>query len=132
MKLRRRNSELTTLNILPLIDVVFLLLIFFMLTSSMIKIRSVNIQLPGSSSSQSVEKSPIVVAVDENKNYFLNDQSIQEQDLKIELSSMFLESPEEPVILSVAKDLDAQALISTMDLIRESGGQDISIATKQK
>lgn len=119
------------LNMAPLIDVVFLLLIFFMLTSSMIQIESINLDLPSANSAVSLNEKLINISITRQDVYYLNKQKISESGLKDKLLFAFKENADKPVILSVEKTATAEAMVKTMDLIRNAGGRNISLATKK-
>lgn len=118
------------LNMAPLIDVVFLLLIFFMLTSNMVKLEAIDIALPNSSSSAAVDKKQINISVMADGRYFFNKELVDPAALKLKLNELFQSDPNKAIILSVEKTAEAQGLVSAMDLVRNSGGSNISLATK--
>ena len=118
------------LNMAPLIDVVFLLLIFFMLTSNMVKLEAIDLDLPNSSTSAAVDKKQINISLLADGSYFFNKKPIEEPALNKQLKEIFLASPDQAIILSVEKTAEAQSMVTAMDLIRNSGGSNISLATK--
>ena len=118
------------LNMAPLIDVVFLLLIFFMLTSNMVKLEAINLELPSSGTANSIEKKLINVSLLANGSYFLDKTAITAKDLSTKLKKLFADNPSQAIILSVEKTANAQGMVTAMDLIRNSGGSNISLATK--
>ena len=118
------------LNMAPLIDVVFLLLIFFMLTSNMVKLEAIDLELPSSGTASAVDKKLINVSLLADGSYFLDKAAISATDLTSKLKELFTADPQQAIILSVEKTADAQGMVTAMDLIRNSGGSNISLATK--
>ena len=132
MEFTGRSKAKIDINMAPLVDVVFLLLIFFLLTSTLIVQEGIEVDLPGSSTSETTEEAPIVVTITKGGKHFLNDKEIQFTDLKKALSLLFKHAPEELIILKSDASVPVQSLIDTMDAIKSSGGTNISLATKGK
>lgn len=132
MEFEGRSRIHTELNIAPLIDVVFLLLVFFMLTSTLITQEGIEVALPGSSQSDEIEQSPIEIALTKAGEIFLNGKSSTKENLTSELQVLLAHDVSSPIVLKSDATLDVQRLISTMDLIRKAGGTNISLATKKR
>lgn len=109
-----------------LTDIIFLLLIFFMLTSSLVSPNSINLKLPTSSQSQAKSThTPIVLKVTENKQYSLNGQVMPFERLAPSLNSA-LDADGRPrkditVILEIAPEVQAQELVNTVEIITNAG-----------
>ena len=131
MEFEGRARIATELNIAPLIDVVFLLLIFFMLTSTLITQEGIEVSLPGATESKPLEKTPIVVSLNKIGQMHLNGTSISETDLRAQLAELLREKSDRPISLQTHADLSIQHLVSAMDLIRSVGGHNIALATKR-
>ncbi|MCB0333370.1 MAG: biopolymer transporter ExbD [Bdellovibrionales bacterium] len=132
MEFEGRSRIHTELNIAPLIDVVFLLLVFFMLTSTLITQEGIEVALPGSSQANEIEQSPIVISLTKDGGLFLNSETIDETTLSVRLQALLANDSTSPIVLKSDAELDVQRLISTMDLIRQAGGTNISLATKKQ
>ena len=130
MQFQGRTKQGIELNIAPLIDVVFLLLIFFMLTSSVIKDEGIELNLPSSAASTFVDGESLTVSVNKEGDLYFNSKEISAEELKIALTTALKDNPDSSIILKSDNQLEVQKLISVMDLIKESGGVSISIATK--
>lgn len=118
------------LNLAPLIDVVFLLLIFFMLTSTMSQNKAIDLTLPTSSSATPIDQKLINISLNSTGSFFWEETEISKDKLKLKLSELFTNNPDEKVILNVEKSVSAQSMIEALDVLRNSGGSNISIATK--
>lgn len=130
MEFETRSRIPAELSLTPLIDVVFLLLVFFMLTSSMVKIKTIDLNLPDSSSADSLPEEPINISVNKAGDFFLGETIISNQELTEHLIKQLATNPKQNIMLSVDASLTSQEMIDAMDLIRNAGGTNLSIATK--
>ncbi len=136
MNLRPQRSDDTDVNITPLIDVVFLLLIFFMVSTTFDRESEIKITLPEASEEQ-VQVSPeaIRVAIDASGRIFINDQPLVNSQLftvreAIRDSMQDLIDP--PVIISADAKAHHQAVIKVMDAARQLGLVKMTFATQNR
>jgi len=130
MEFEGRTRMSLNLNMAPLIDVVFLLLIFFMLTSSYIVADAIDLELPFSSSSRTVDDQDIVVSLHLDGAIFINNDEVLRKDLTEKLSAMISNPDKQTLTLKTASEENVQDMIDLMDLIRAAGGTRILIATQ--
>ena len=113
------------IDMAPLIDVVFLLLIFFMLTFA-IQGQGLAISLPEGEETQKQEKD-IIVKIDRNNNLHLNDQQIQIDSLKSILSEELLGRADKLVVIDSAPRVKYDLFARVLDISREAGAENFSI-----
>ena len=113
------------IDMAPLIDVVFLLLIFFMLTFA-IQGQGLAISLPEGEEAQKEEKD-IIVKIDRNNNLHLNDQQIQIDSLKSILSEELLSRADKLVVVDSAPRVKYHLFARVLDISREAGAENFSI-----
>jgi biopolymer transport protein ExbD len=131
MEITKRPKISQQLNIAPLIDIVFLLLIFFMLTSTFLRERVVELALPQSDSTATVEDLTIRLTVLSAERYILNGEELSKTELEPALTFLQGEGTEDrPVLLKIDQEQDVQLLVETMDLLRGQGLQNIALATE--
>ena len=137
MKFRRDSSAKNIeVNLTPLIDVVFLLLIFFMVSTTFDKQAQIQIKLPEADSSEMIEKEPtsIAVGVDEGGNYFVNEEELLKSD-KDTLRKMILKVSEGktdlPVIISADGKAPHLSVITVLDVASHLGMSQMTCATRQ-
>jgi len=135
MIFRHRGNKDPELNITPLIDVVFLLLIFFMVSTTFQKKAEISIDLPEASAQKS-EKEPfaIEIGIDGEGNYFVNDKRLRDRELETLKKAIRLtrgDHKEPKLIISADKNTPHQAVIRAMDAARQLGLYHLSFATKQ-
>ena len=141
-RIKRRSGGTLILEITPLIDVVFLLLIFFMLATSFDERSAFKIDLPKSTAAKTKSTlKEVQVLVDKEKNVYLRytDNSGKSQNEKLDLTSFVSvvseklnNSENKDVIISADKDIDYGFIVEIMSLLKESGASAINIDTAIK
>ena len=141
-RIKRRSGGTLVLEITPLIDVVFLLLIFFMLATSFDERSAFKIDLPKSTAAKTKSTlKEVQVLVDKEKNVYLRytDNSGKSQNESLDLTSFVSvvseklnNSENKDVIISADKDIDYGFIVEIMSLVKESGASAINIDTAIK
>lgn len=135
MKLADRRAEEPQLNLTPLIDVVFLLLIFFMVSTTFNRESEISIDLPESSGEAvQAEQQVVEVSIDSEGRYFINQQPVantQLDTLKRALRQASADQKDPQLIISADAKTPHQAVISAMDAARQVGLVRLTFATKQ-
>ncbi|MCF6217681.1 MAG: biopolymer transporter ExbD [Gammaproteobacteria bacterium] len=120
------------LDIAPLIDIVFLLLVFFMLTSTFLVPEAIELELPKSSSATLTEERPIVVAFNREGQLALNGKTLQLSELGNAIKPLIAGNSELTITLKSDAHTEVQQLLAIMDEIRAAGGNNVALATLQK
>ena len=120
------------LDIAPLIDIVFLLLVFFMLTSTFMQPEAIELELPDSTSASVSETTPVIVSLNQAGELFLNDKSIKLQQLSSAIKALLKNNSDTVITLKSDARTQIQALLKVMDEIRLAGGTNIALATMRK
>ena len=141
-RIKRRSGGTLILEITPLIDVVFLLLIFFMLATSFDERSAFKIDLPKSTAAKTKSTlKEVQVLVDKDRNVYVRytDSSGKSQNEKLDLTSFVSvvseklnNSENKDVIISADKDIDYGFIVEIMSLLKESGASAINIDTAIK
>lgn len=130
MEFEGRSRISMHLNMAPLIDVVLLLLIFFMLTSSYMVAEAIDLELPFSESSRAADDGDITVLLSMDGTLAVNGERTATDALQQVVSSLLVDPSNQTVTLKTDADESVQAMIDVMDLIRAAGGQRVLIATQ--
>ncbi|RLB76783.1 MAG: hypothetical protein DRH15_12160 [Deltaproteobacteria bacterium] len=125
LQIKRRTMELT-----PLIDVVFLLLIFFMLTSSFISQPGIKINLPKALTGQLLQKDTLVLTITEDNRIYFNNKRILFKELKDKLKDV--DRKEQTLLIKADKQASLGRIVEVWDLCRELGIHQVNIATTTK
>ena len=120
------------LDIAPLIDIVFLLLVFFMLTSTFLVPEAIELELPESSNAEPVEATPVTVSLDDQGRLALNGEPIERERLRPALEALLKRDADAPVTLKSDARTELQELLEIMDEIRAAGGDSVALATMRK
>ena len=141
-RIKRRSGGTLVLEITPLIDVVFLLLIFFMLATSFDERSAFKIALPKSTAAKTKSTlKEVQVLVDKDRNVYVRytDNSGKSQNESLDLTSFVSvvseklnNSENKDVIISADKDIDYGFIVEIMSLVKESGASAINIDTAIK
>ena len=131
------KEENVEVNLTPLIDVVFLLLIFFMVTTTFDRHARLKVSLPESSAKTTQQKDePLVLSIDAKGNYFLNDRQIINQQLdtlKQAIQKTIAENKQDTKDVALVLRADAntphQSVVRAMDAASQLGMTKLSIAT---
>jgi len=127
---RRTEIKKGQLDIAPLVDVMFLLLIFFMLTSNFVVQPGIKVSLPKAVSSEVIRSENLVVTLTGQDLLFLNDQPITVQDLVPQIRQAAQDN--KTVLLKADTGASLGRVVEIWDMCRESGVPQINIATNQK
>ena len=131
MKFKRHvELEKGQLDIAPLIDIVFLLLIFFMLTSSFIFQPGIKINLPKAITSEVIHEKSLIILVTANNYIYLNDRVITMSELSSRLRIAAKEN--KPLLIKADRRASLGKVVEVWDMCRDEGISQINIATSQE
>jgi biopolymer transport protein ExbD len=131
MKFPHLNKKSARFDLTPLIDVVFLLLIFFMLTTTFVNLENrVKVNLPSGDFAAAESSENIVVSITENNTIYLNGKLIDPLKLTENVGIELTKGPEKIVVLEADKNVLHGKVIRVMDLLKKGGAEKIAIATQ--
>ncbi len=120
-------------DLTPLIDVVFILLIFFILSANFQKESTLDVDRPSASSSTLTPQSEtLTVSVDRDKNIWFNGQTLNLSQLPFQIKAHITEKQTTNAIVNADRSLDTGTLISVIDTLRLSGLANVAIATQDQ
>ena len=131
--MRRKNrgqSEDGNLDLTPMMDIVFIMLIFFIVTTSFVKETGVDINRPNAETAERDEKGNILVALTATNEIWIDKRRVDLKAVRANIERLKIEYPEGSVIIQADKESRSGLLVETMDQIRLAGVQNISIAAK--
>ncbi len=128
---RHSLSSLSELNITPLLDLAFVLLIIFMITAPFLA-ESANLIIPSSkASNEAIDPSKVfTVSIDKNLSTELDGKSVEPQALPTEIRQLQELHPGMGVIIKAHHQLQVQELVGVMDAIRAAGVAKVGVVTK--
>lgn len=135
MEFRRQVREEESINLTPLIDVVFLLLIFFMVSTTFTKETHLAVDLPEASAEAStVEKQNIDIVIRQNGDYAINGQNVINQQvdtLHRALEKIANGNNKQPLVITADANAPHQAVIRAMDVAGKLGFEQLRITTQE-
>ena len=127
---KKKNIEI---NVAPLIDIVFLLLIFFMLTSEFTDFKTIDMISPNQSSTNIQNNDlPIIINLSENGLIEIDKIEVKLEDLSETIQMKLLNSKNEKIVISTLNKTKINNLIIVVDTIRSLGIENIALITKEK
>ena len=125
-----RKRRLPVLNVTSLIDVMFLLLIFFMVTSTFRNQPAINLVLPRSTTAVETVDTPTIVFLTADGQVFLNDALVPQAELAPRLTRLHASTGDDRLVLRADENAFHGAVIGLMDVIQESGFTRISFSAR--
>ncbi len=132
MKFRRKKEQVSDVDMSPLIDMVFILLIFFMVSSTFVKDMKLDLERPGASSASRASSKVIRVYIDNTGETYLDGQPVKTWAIQGKLRDMLRASTEKSVLVVTDDSIAVEKLIDVVDQCRLSGAKDVAVATKKE
>ena len=131
MQIRQRVVKRARIEIIPMIDVIFFLLVFFMVSSlAMTKINSLPVALPKTSASPEAIKQDFILTVKRDGNIFLNKESAHLESLGTQLAYAMHDHPQDVVLVNADESVNYGLVIQVMDKARQIGVRKFALATQ--
>ena len=116
------------INLTPMLDVVFIMLIFFIVTASFIKETGIDVSRPEAPRVDSVENAAILVAISDKNEIWIDGRMIDPRAVRANIERLRSENPEGAVVIQADKQSNNNTLVQVMNAAREAGVYDISLA----
>ena len=130
MALKSKNKVSAAFSMSSMTDIVFLLLIFFMLTSTLVTTNALDLVLPNSTA-QTVKKQRVSVSINENFEYFIDKEAVELKYIEAQLIDKLAGQDEQVVVLRVDKSVPIEYAVEVMDIAYRNKFK-IVLATQQK
>jgi biopolymer transport protein ExbD len=130
--MKRRNTDGTSIDIAPLLDMVFILLIFFIVTSTFTRETGVDVSKPKASTAKELSRESILVGVSREGSIHINETQVNLSSLRAILRSIVAEAPERPVIIVADRDAPTGRLVDVLDECNNAKVRKVSIAASQE
>lgn len=130
MEFSRSKKSKVEISLIPLVNVIFLLLIFFMVAGTIEGVDIFEVELPASEDGQLKPTAASTVYLSADGLIAVNNDVVVKEDLKTILSTLFINNPEQRVVVKSDLSVPADTLIYIMNSIEEAGGTEISLVTQ--
>lgn len=129
MRYREKKDSVQDINISPLIDMVFILLIFFMVSTTFVKDMKLDLERPAASSSSTASTKAIRLYIDNNGDTYLDGEPVRIWVIQSRLRDMLRETTGKSVLVVTDDGVPAGRLVEVVDQARLAGAQDVGVAT---
>ena len=116
MNLRRKNRATSEVSTHSLNDIMFFLMLFFLIASTMANPNVVKLMIPGANSNQTVIKKPISISIKKDLTYYIDTKLVKASDLEVILTEMAANVKDIAVVIRVDKDVPVQYLVDILDI----------------
>ena len=118
---RRREQEESEVNLTPMLDVVFIMLIFFIVTASFVKEAGIDVSRPPAATAERKERGNILVAITENDQIWIDRRQVDPRALRANIERLHAENPQGSVVIQADKKSKNGLLVQVMDAARLAG-----------
>ena len=122
------EDEDNEINLTPMLDVVFIMLIFFIVTASFIKEAGIDVNRPDAPTSESIADANILIAISSNDEIWMDRRLIDPRAVRPNIERMHAENPKGSVVIQADKKSTNNTLVIVMDAARAAGVYNISLA----
>ena len=127
---RRREDEDTEINITPMLDIVFIMLIFFIVTTSFVKEPGIDPRRPRAETATEKTRGNVLIAISQTGQIWMDKRSVELDQVRGLVESTLAENPESSAVIIADQQADSGVLIDLMDQIRLGGIVNISVAAE--
>ena len=125
-----QEDEAEEINMTPMLDVVFIMLIFFIVTASFVKEAGIDVNRPEAATAVKKERANILVAISDTGEIWINKRKVDERAVQANIERLKAENPQGSVVIQADKKATTEVLIKVMDASRAAGAFDVSIAAQ--
>jgi biopolymer transport protein ExbD len=123
-----QEDDESSVDITPMLDVVFIMLIFFIVTATFIKEAGIDVDKPSAATAIVQEKAAILVAIDANNNVWINRRQVDLRSVRSIVERLHAENPKGTLVIQADKESKNDTLVQVMDASRRAGIYDIALA----
>jgi biopolymer transport protein ExbD len=123
-----QDDEESSVDITPMLDVVFIMLIFFIVTATFVKESGIDVDKPAAATAIVQEKASILVAIDADNNIWINRRQVDPRSVRSIIERLHAENPKGTVVIQADKESKNNTLVQVMDASRRAGVYEIALA----
>ena len=131
-KHKNKATEEVEIDMTPMLDIVFIMLIFFIVTASFLKEAGIDVNRPEASTASKSDNASIMIAVSENNEIWIDKRRIDIRAVRANIERLRAENPEGAVVLQADKDAKTGVTLEVLDAIRSAGVFDAVVSTLDK
>ncbi|MGR9043749.1 MAG: ExbD/TolR family protein [Gammaproteobacteria bacterium] len=127
---RANNDHISDIDMTPMLDIVFIMLIFFIVTTSFVKESGIDVNRPTAQTAEKKEQGHIIVSIKANGEIWIDKRAVDIRAVRANVARLHAENPLGSVIIAADRDTKTHVLVQVMDQIRLAGITNASIATE--
>ena len=128
-RVNRKDREETDINITPMLDVVFIMLIFFIVTTSFVKEYGIDVSRPSNNAAIKSEKGNIVIQIKQGGLISVNKKTVDIGGVRPNVERLRAENPDAAVVVAAEVGSPTGIMVQVIDQARQAGAQGVSIAS---
>ena len=117
-------------DITPMLDVVFIMLIFFIVTATFVKESGIDVNRPQAQTAVVKEKANILIAIDASNKIWINRREVDVRSVRPNIERLHAENPKGTVVIQADRDSTNEILVQVMDASRQAGVYEIALAAE--
>ncbi len=125
-------DEESNIDITPMLDVVFIMLIFFIVTATFVKETGIDVNKPDAPTAEVKRKANILIAIDANNNIWIERRKIDIRSVRPNIERLHAENPQGSVVILADKESKNEMLVLVMDASRSAGVYNIALAANKR
>ena len=126
------DEEESSIDITPMLDVVFIMLIFFIVTATFVKEAGIDVNRPDAATAVKQEKANILIAISANNEIWIDRRRVDIRSVRPNIERLRAESPQGSVVIQADKESKTETLIKVMDAARSAGVVNVAIAAQEQ
>ena len=127
----QQDEDEQEINITPMLDVVFIMLIFFIVTASFVKEAGIDVNKPEGATAVAKEKANILIAIEADGTIWIDRRVVDPRAVRANIERLHAENPQGTVVSQADEDARTGALVQVMDAARLAGVYDVAIAANE-
>lgn len=125
------DEDESAIDITPMLDVVFIMLIFFIVTATFVKEAGIDVNRPDAATAVKQEKANILIAIDAKNEIWIDRRRVDIRSVRPNIERLHAENPQGSVVIQADKDSKTETLIKVMDASRSAGVFNVAIAAQE-
>ncbi|GAB5379418.1 MAG: biopolymer transporter ExbD [Aliiglaciecola sp.] len=125
------DEEESNIDMTPMLDVVFIMLIFFIVTASFVKEAGIDVNRPDAATAVKKDRANILVAISDKGEIWINKRRVDKRAVQANIERLHAENPQGTVVIQADRKATTETLIAVMDASRAAGVFDVSIAAQE-
>ncbi len=130
MRRRHGMEDDAEINITPMLDIVFIMLIFFIVTTSFVKETGIDVSRPTASTAEQKTKGNVLIAIRDSGEIWMNKRKIELDAVRANVERAHAENPEGSVVIIADRASETGVLVQVMDQVKLAGVEAISVAAE--